>query len=339
MSKIFINGKFLCQRVTGVQRYAIEIVKRLDFLCKQDIDISILIPDVNYLITHIELNNIKIITINGKPNYFWEQITLPRYCKKHKCDKLLNLCNVAPIFFPGMCTIHDVAYIDAKKGYNFKQVLIYKLINKLNAKRYKRIFTVSNTMKERIEKIYKVSDIIVTYNGYEHLSNVAKIKPEIDIPSKFYFSLGSINPNKNFQAIINLAKKNPLETFLIVGGNNNFFKKEKIIIPNNVRFTGYLKDEEISYLYQNCNAFLFPSNYEGFGIPPLEALINGCNKVICNDIPVLRELYSDYVFFHDFNHKDLNLNKIEPKYIDNEKLKSKFNWETSAIKIYNALIE
>lgn len=333
MKKIFINGKFLCQKITGVQRYAIEIVKRLDEIEQNDIEFYLITPSSEYIVNHLDLKSIKIFEVKGKPNYYWEQVKLASFCKKQKPDDLLNLCNIAPIRFPGSCTIHDLGCIDAPNGFSWKQKLIYKLINKKNIKKYRHIYTVSNVMKSRIEDYYRIKDVIVTYNGYEHLINVKEKKPNISLPEEFYFSLGSLNPNKNFNAIIKLAIKNPNNYFIISGKSHKSFNNENLESLKNVIFTGYLGDSEIAYLYSHCKAFLFPSLYEGFGIPPLEALTCGCKVVLCNDIKVLREIYNGMCDFVDFENVDLGKYLINDKFGDFKK----YSWDTTVKILYNSL--
>ena len=336
MKKIFINGKFLCQKITGVQRYAIEITKRLDEMVNDEIEFKIICPPKKFVVNQIEYKNIGVIYTKGKPNYFWEQIILPRFCKKNKPDDLLNFCNVAPIMFPGSCTIHDLGCIDTPKAFSWKQRIIYRLINKLNAKRYKHVFTVSKEMKKRIEEYYRVKNVVVTYNGCEHMIGVNPKKPTIDLPEKYFFSVGSMNPNKNFASIIRLAKENADLEFVISGKKHKSFASNDYEKLKNVKFAGYLSDEELAYMYRNCEAFLFPSNYEGFGIPPMEALVSGCKCVVCNDIPVLKEIYRKYCIFIDFNSENVTLD-FEKKY-DND-IEKVFNWQITGKIIFETILK
>ena len=333
MKKIFINGKFLCQKITGVQRFALEIVKEFDKMADDNLELFLICPSEKYVVSNIKFEKIRIIFLKGKPNYWWEQIILSHYCKKNKPDEFLNLCNIAPVLYPGSCVIHDIGVIEAPKGFSFKQRLVYKIINKCNIKRYKKVFTVSNTMNNHISDFYKRHDIITIYNGYQHILSIKSKKPKIDLPNDYFFSLGSANPNKNFKSIIKIAKNNPNMNFIVSGNKSKSFSKEKLEKVSNVIFTGYLSDEEIVYLYKNCVAFLFPSIYEGFGIPPLEALACGCKNVICNDIPVLREIYKKNVQFVHFNEiksiileNKSNINEIE------------YNWKVSALLIIKELL-
>ena len=333
--KVFVNGKFLCQKITGVQRFAIELIREMDKIVLNEYEITIVCPSKEEQLNDLELSNIKIVYTKGKPNYFWEQWTLPRFCKKHKPDVFLNMCNVAPILYPGSCVIHDLGCIDASKGFSFKQNMVYRLINKLNVKRYKHIFTVSKVMKARIEEYYKVDNVEVIYNSADHIKRIKPSKPAIDLNGHYYFSLGSMNPNKNFKAIIRIALENKDKTFYISGKKGKSFSEENLTCPDNVIFTGYLSDEEIVYMYNHCDAFLFPSKYEGFGIPPLEALVSGCRLVICNDIPVLREIYNGSCVFVDFDTitKLDDISKMPSNFIDDK------HWKDSAEKLFSTLIK
>lgn len=333
--KIFINGKFLCQKITGVQRYAIEITKELDKLVAPN-TFYIIAPSKEYIINDLTniLKNINIIYTKGKPNYYWEQWTLPKYCKKNKPDDLLNFCNIAPILFPGSCTLHDLAFIEAPEGLNWKMRLIYKFITKLNIKRYKYVFTGANTMAEHISNYYKIDKPVITYSGYEHMLNIKSVKPNIYLPESFYFSVGSMNPNKNFESIIKLAINNPNDNFVIAGGKFKTFNSMNVENIKNLNFIGYVSDENLVWLYKNCKAFLFPSKYEGFGIPPLEAYISGCNKIICNNIPVLYEIYNGIAYFTNFSlcsSLELSLG------VNGNTNVSKYAWSMSSNIIFNTI--
>lgn len=337
MKRIYINGKFLCQNVTGVQRYGIEIVKQLDIINSPDFRFYLIIPSKEYIITKLELNNVEQVELKGKPNYYWEQIKLAKYCKKNKPDDLLNFCNVAPVLYPGSCFVHDLAWIDTSESYSWKFRFVYNFIINHNIHKYNHIFTVSNVMKDNISKRYGVNNVEVDYSAADHIKKIDSEKPKLELPEQFYFSLGSANPNKNFKAIIELAKKNPNDKFVISGNKHKSFNDIKFENLDNVIFTGYLKDSEICYLYKNCKSFLFPSVYEGFGLPPLEAMICGCKNVICNDIPVLHELYDGYVDFINFDKIDKIDIKDKNDDIDYSKLNSKFNWNKSALKVLEVL--
>ena len=97
---------------------------------------------------------------------------------------------------------------------------------------------------------------------------------------------------------------------------------------DNLIYTGYLKDDELASLYSNCKAFIFPSLYEGFGIPPLEAVIMGCKHLILSNIDVLREVYGDNAVYAD-TLKEFRLPEkmVEVK---TDELIKKYSWDIAA---------
>lgn len=295
---IYINGRFLTQKITGVQRYAIEVVKQLDK--EENINFIILCPNEK-LENKLELKNVKIEKIGKLKGQAWEQISLPLYIIRNGRKKLLSLCNLAPILYPSYITIHDIGFKTHGEHLDWKFREWYKIVTKLNIKRYKHIFTVSNFSKNEIIENYNVKPekITVTYNSAEHLKSVKpdeKILKKLNLEGKeFYFSLGSKSPHKNHKYIEELAKNNADKIFVVTGKNNKIFKDNSEENIKNMIYTGYLTDEEIVTLYKTCKAFIFPSLYEGFGIPPLEAMTVGCKNIMVSDIPVFREIYGNSV--------------------------------------------
>ena len=146
--KIIINGRFLIHRVTGVERYAREIVNELDKIA-ESIKIEMAIPPE---VTEIpKYKNIKIVRIGKLNNRLWEHLSLPLYVKRSNAISL-NLCNVAPLLSPGIVCIHDVK-IKATPQYFSKKFLIwYNLLFSNATLRAKKIITVSEFSKNEIIK-------------------------------------------------------------------------------------------------------------------------------------------------------------------------------------------
>lgn len=333
---IYINGRFLTQKITGVQRYAIEVIKKLDKIMT-NCNFIILTPK-NRIIQNLELENIEIRNIGKFSGHLWEQISLPFYMLIHdRKAKLLNMCNLAPILYPGYVVLHDIAFKTHPEHLDKKFSLWYKFVTRVNIKRYRHIFTVSNFSKNEIIKNYNIEPkkITVTYNSAEHLK---QIKPDESILERlmlynknFCFSLGSKSPHKNHKFIIECAKLNPNIIFVVSGNSNSkIFKNENENEHiDNLIYTGYISDNELVALYKNCMAFIFPSLYEGFGIPPLEAMEAGCKCVILSDIPVLKEIYNENAIYVDLNENGINLEKVLKQYNQKEtkKLNEKYQWK------------
>lgn len=322
LKKIIVNGKFLTQRVTGVQRYAREILIELDKIISSN-QIVLAVPQDTKEIP--KYRNIKVVRVGKTKGIMWEQLEFPFYVKQQHGISL-NLCNVSPLFDPGIVCIHDVK-IKATPQYFSKKFLIWYNLLLTNATiRAKKIITVSEFSKSEIIKYFKVNPnkIVVIPNAWQHYAEIqynenTLIKYSLK-KNQYYFAMGSMEPNKNFKWIAEMAKRNPMDNFAVAGSINKkvFAEGLGFECPDNMCLLGYVTDEEAKTLMRDCKAFLFPSFYEGFGIPPLEAVSAGAKQVVVSDIPVMHEIFGDtanYInpakngkisAFHDIQRNVLN---------------------------------
>ena len=131
MKKIFVNGKFLSQRITGVQRYARELLLELVKIIGKE-QLNLVIPcEVKEIPRY---NNINVISVGRKKGILWEQIEFPIYVKRHH-GVSLNLCNVAPLISPDIVCIHDVKIKATPHFFSKKFLLWYSLLFKNETKR------------------------------------------------------------------------------------------------------------------------------------------------------------------------------------------------------------
>ena len=346
--KVYINGKFLSDRMQGIVRYAREMVNALDeIINKQEIELILLYPKNSHDIPNYK--NIKTQQIGDNTGVKWEQSDLKSFVKKNKKSFCLNLCNVTPLGIqPGITTIHDIMYKTDKKNY-------HGLKNRLSAlwhcyqyryicKHEKQILTVSNYSKNLIEKYYPKSKgkITVTYNSWEHVKNY-KENPEWNKKypflkeKEYFFSLATLAKNKNGKWIIEIAKKHPEYTFAIGGKFYNDSKMKEENIPSNVHLLGFLDDNDACSLIKNCKAFLFPSINEGFGLPPLEALALGAT-VISSNAASLPEILGDSVHYIDPYKYDYDLNELLKEQAADPKITlDKYSYRQSALIILGLL--
>ncbi len=337
--KIVINGKFYGQKKTGVQRYAGEIVSRLDALCR-DKEVELLIPaDAREHVPAFE--NIKVVVRGKKTGTLWELTTFSRYVKRQKAISL-NLCNSAPLFAPKIVCIHDVKVCVHPEFFSFKFRLWYRFLMKNIAKRARTIITVSEFSKREIEKYYPKAKgkIVVAPNSWQHfdkgIPNDETLQKYGLARGNFFFAMSSLEPNKNLKWIVETARRNPQETFAVAGGmNSKVFSEIKEQIPENVKLLGYVSDEEAKSLMVDCKAFLFVTFYEGFGLPPLEALASGASCVIVSDTEVMHEVFGEdavYVSPQEYNYELNSLVKECGK-----TCLEKYSWDCSAEKLYEVL--
>lgn len=336
MSKIIINGRFLTQKITGVQRYAREITAELDKIAEKN-KVEIAIPPETKEIP--DYKNIKIVKTGRFHNRMWEHLSFPLYVMK--CGGIsLNLCNVAPLINPGIVCIHDVKIRAYPEFFNTKFMIWYKLLFFNAIKRAKLILTVSEFSKNEIIKYYHVDTkkVAIIPNGWQHFIRINydenALKKYNLSKYNYYFAMSSLEPNKNFKWIAKMAQDNLEEKFVIAGSINEKIFAEGLGFkcPDNMKLIGYVSDEEAKTLMRDCKAFLFPSIYEGFGIPPLEAMSAGAKHIIVSDIAVMHEIFDDFVEYIGEN-RDFTRCMKEPKNIPLER----YSWEKSAKKLLNIL--
>jgi len=349
MKPISINGQFTARRLTGQERFAIEIVCKLDLLAKPG-DFELVVPKNATNIP--QLKNIPVIKYGKAKGSLWEQICFAWYVIKNG-RRSLNLCSVMPILKPDIICIHDLAFKTNRKAAAktiYKQVsVIWHLILYNIAFRFSPlILTVSEYSKNEMIKYYNADPekILVVGNGWDHFKRVVEddvIQKEhpkyFDKP--YFFSLASLTPNKNFKWVLQAAKNHPHYQFLIGGSANiraygtDFHEAD---LPN-VHFLGYISDGAVKYMMRNCKAFIFPSFFEGFGIPPLEALSTGAQAIVSNTT-CLPEIFQDTVHYIDPHNANVNLDKIMQEPVsDPKKILDKYTFERFAKIIYDRLQE
>ncbi|MCH2216307.1 MAG: glycosyltransferase family 4 protein, partial [Flavobacteriales bacterium] len=308
MPRYYINGRFLSQPRSGVQRFAEEISVQLTSELK---DIEILVPR-GIQKPPKELRPF-LKTIGRNRRTLWEQLDLCLYMRK-KGGLLLNLCNTAPLFYSQcVITIHDLAVYENPSWFKMSFSLWYKfLLPRITAKAI-LIFTVSEFSKSEIKKYLPAdeSKIFITYNGVgRHLERPVQEKKSRE---NIFLHVGTLSDRKNVDLIVKAFRNaNTSESKLILVGNRdeNISYLASSTRNDNIIIKSGLKDEEISELYDDAKFFICASNYEGFGIPVLEALYKGLITIV-SDIPAFSELYDGHViFFQRNNLKDLK-NVIE----------------------------
>ncbi|MBQ0051343.1 MAG: glycosyltransferase family 4 protein [Treponema sp.] len=348
---ILINGNFLCRNLTGIERFAWETCKRLDKLLTQKDDVRILVPAnaKNFP----EFVNIKLIISDKEVHGFpkWDLIEFKKACKKLGAVGL-NFSNTAPLGkYCGYAFLHDIYAKDFPQDLTSKKDTLIKLYCRLNyrniAKHAKKVITVSNFSKSQIQKAYKVPDerIEVVPNGWEHFS---EIQPDESIFEKFpslikggyYFTLGSLQKRKNLKWIAEYAKNHPEDVFAISGKaisgmiSDNLRDLQTL---KNVTLLGYVSDEEVKSLMKNCKAFVFPSYYEGFGIPPLEALSTGA-KIIIADSASLPEIYGKTATYIKADSAECDLNQlISEQTEDSAQVLNTYTYNNAAEKLYKII--
>jgi glycosyltransferase involved in cell wall biosynthesis len=356
--KIFINGKFLTQKLTGVQRYAYEMVKHL---LAQGANIKIIVPP-KPIFEAYDIKGWPIVKCGFWRGPLWEQIELPLFLRSKKINGkrivLLNLCNTAPFFFSkNILTIHDLSFLENPQWFKKSFVIYYRFLIPRLIKKSELVLTVSQFSKTIIEKFYPFSKgkVEVIYNAScfspvnsatNHCNILGKYKL---VKNKYLLSVCSLEPRKNLNNLVKAFNK--LETdidLVLVGGKGDVFSNVLLNVKEKkqIKQIGYITDQELQALYHNALCFIYPSFYEGFGLPPLEAMTNAC-PVIVSKIPSLKEVCGDAAIYINPLSISHIIQSIETL-IHDESLRErhrnagliqekKFSWSTSATKLINLL--
>lgn len=185
-------------------------------------------------------------------------------------------------------------------------------------KHTEKIGTGSYFSRSEIHHVYGVPEesIAIIPCAWQHEERINAAKDIFERFSflahgSYYFSMSSVNENKNFKWIAKAALKNKGAAFEIAGGRSlgEYLKRNGIEQPYNLHFLGYVTDEDAKTLMANCKAFLFPTFYEGFGIPPLEAMSCGAEAIV-SDTVTMHEVYEDTVHYIDPLNPDVDLDAI-----------------------------
>lgn len=336
--KIAIDARLYGPFAKGLGRYTQEIVDNIIKIDRHN-DYIIFLGNNNYdeFVLDKKFSNVKKILVDIKLYSFKEQLFLPWHILRERVDLIHFPHFNVPIFCPTkfIVTIHDLILTKFKTlrattlspfFYNIKD-FFYRLVIKIALKKSKKIITVSNFTKNDIIEQFKIKEdkIKVIYEGVANLNKgsdslfVAKLDQDevlkdYQISSPFLLYVGNAYPHKNLEFLINnfieFNKKNKEFKLVMVGKEDYFYKKLKNKFKNsNIVFTGYASDENLEILYKKASVYIFPSLYEGFGLPPLEALYNSC-PVLSSGVSSMPEILRDCALY--FNPKDSSdfLNKL-----------------------------
>ncbi|POR52524.1 glycosyltransferase [Bosea psychrotolerans] len=295
-----VNGRFLSQDTTGVQRYARNVVAALDAsLAAAGQKATLIAPpgaDV------MALQAIDIVRSGRLSGHGWEQIELPRLWP----GRLLNLCNTAPVMKGDQIVcIHDANIFTAPESYSCGFRTAYRALQPLLARRSARIATVSQASARQLARHLplRAADIAVLPNGHEHALAWDPAKSEraqgllaarADAERPFVLALGSRGRHKNLALLVKIAPQLAelgLDV-VIAGGGGGIFAQERLPQAANVKLLGRVSDDDLAFLLERALCLAFPSWTEGFGLPILEAMARGC-PVVSSDRASMPEVCGD----------------------------------------------
>lgn len=302
MKPILFNGKFLTAAPTGVHRVAEELIHAFDRLLASQ-DGAGQTPETIVLAPATATRNpalsrtavVRKSFLSGIAKEIpWEQISLPWSARK---GILVNLCNLGPVLHPHSLTmIHDAQVHLTPQSYSRGFRLWYRFLQPLIGRTNRHILAVSQYSKDQLalHGIAPAEKITVIHNGCDH---ILACTPDHDFATAsglqeggYVVALANTQAHKNIKILLEaFADPRLADMTLVLFGSatREDFERLGMPVPGNVRFIGRIDDGQLAGLMMHACAFACPSTTEGFGLPPLEAMILGCPAVVapCGALP------------------------------------------------------
>ena len=310
---IYVNGRFLQQPITGIQRYGRELLRVWDELIdsgeidSEQVTIEVLVPRTK--VDAPRLRHINVRQVGRFKGQLWTQLELPVQSRDgllFSPDNLQPL--LAPLLGPSVVTVHDLTFKLFPQAHTTPFRLLYGLLISNGIRNAKALITSTEAERANILGHYPGARdrIAVVHLGArsEQLANADQDGNRDVRPTERYILwVGSLISRKNPQGAIDaavLVNQQMRLPLIVVGSGHRGMQKPEIRIPANddsVQFANRVSSsDDVIALYRNAVCLLFPTFYEGFGLPALEAMAHGC-PVITSDIPVMREVCGDAALY------------------------------------------
>jgi glycosyltransferase involved in cell wall biosynthesis len=233
---------------------------------------------------------------------YWDQLRAPQLARRSRADVIHFTGGTLPLLTPHPCvlTLHDLAWLHHAVDGGLHARLYFEALQRRLVTRADRIVTVSQTSREDIVDHLRVapSTVAVTGEGIDDSWFALERRP-IDPP--YLLCVGTVEARKDLVTPVRALRELPDFRLISVGPYTSYVTHvvravSEANVRERVELRGYVDDADVRSLYEGASALVFPSRYEGFGLPPLQALAAGV-PVVASDIPVLREVLGDCAFF------------------------------------------
>jgi glycosyltransferase involved in cell wall biosynthesis len=312
--RIGIDGLPLTESLAGIGHYTLELAQHLAVDSRDDLVDVIsprpFLPSITSLQgsnSHLRLTQERLNLITKR----WWSIGLPRYLRQSGLDVFHGTNFEIPLqgVCPTVVTIHDLSLFLHPETHERRRVWRARVRLPLMARRATMIITVSDAVSSEVREHFKLpADRVITVHSAARerfrpmeAQRAAEIRKRLHVSTDFILYAGTIEPRKNLQMLVRAfeeysqgkGKETGLQ--LVLAGKKGWMINEldkhlrRSPVGRDVLFTGYLNDEELCALYSSCKLFIYPSLYEGFGLPPLEAMACGA-PVIASRIPSISEV-------------------------------------------------
>lgn len=368
--RVLVDLTSLADNFSGIERFALCITKELLSGSPKD-DMTYILLFKNKI--HQEFlgnqSNVQISVLNGSNKLLFNQFVLPSALLKIKADYYFFPAFPAPFFFfkkNAISTIHDVGCWDCPSNNKKYMTAYFKLMYWKAAFGTKRVVTVSEFSKERISAVLKKikSDITVVYDGLSDCFKNFKYDERMEkkaiktygLPLRYLLCLSTLEPRKNLRLLIEaynqLLEEEKIDIDLVLAGRKGWYVDNLLSGLNEstvarIHFTGFIDDDLLPYVYRRAKLFVFPSIYEGFGVPPIEAMSMGI-PVVSSDAASLPETLGDAaILFSNNDCEDLKKKILYVLRMNQQELLTrrdkgieqahKYDWKREALKLKDSV--
>lgn len=361
--RIGIDLTWLADNFTGIERYAANMAIHMIALDHEN-DYVLFFKDEPFQwfadYSDQGLADVVVVPRGRFGKAFFSQFVLPGVMKKESLDLALFMSFPCPFFYGGasVSTIHDLTPYDCPDTMTGKSRLFWKVLDRKAVSGNRTVITVSEFSKGRICDYYgkKPEQVIVSYSGIDDSlfndesgkGREAEVRAKYGLPERYVLSLSTIEPRKRLDLLVEswaeLRARGGYDLDLVLAGRRGW-KVDELLASldedtlTHVHFTGFVDDRDLPVLYRMSDMFVFPSRYEGFGLPPVEAHDSGA-KVLCSDIPCLKEVCGDKAaYFKSGSKEDLVAALLDTKLFEGVSAEPLvYSWEDAACRVLRGLL-